>query len=68
MGPGRRRPRPRVEPTGGVTVSKKVDTLHEPLDLNRAAVEELQKLPGVGAEAGSANRRRASEAAVYIRR
>jgi competence protein ComEA len=31
-----------------VTTSKKVDSLREPIDVNRAAVEELQKLPGVG--------------------
>jgi competence protein ComEA len=37
-------------PAGGVTTSKKVDGPREPLDLNRAAVEELQTLPGIGAK------------------
>jgi competence protein ComEA len=36
------------EPTGVITTSKKVDALREQLDLNRAPVEDLQKLPGVG--------------------
>ena len=35
-------------PAGGVTVSKKVDSLREAIDPNVAAIGELTKLPGVG--------------------
>ena len=33
---------------GGTAVSKKSEAITEPLDLNRASVEELQRLPGIG--------------------
>jgi competence protein ComEA len=32
----------------GVTVSKKLDAGAEPIDVNRASVEDLQRIPGVG--------------------
>lgn len=36
------------EPATGVTVSKKVDTAADALDINRASLEDLQRIPGVG--------------------
>jgi competence protein ComEA len=39
---------PAGPPPAGVTTSKKVDAVREPIDVNRAGVEDLTKLPGVG--------------------
>jgi competence protein ComEA len=41
-------PAPEPRPGGGLNVSKKMDAPTEPLDVNRATADELQKLPGVG--------------------
>jgi competence protein ComEA len=46
--PADRPPPAEPRPSGGVSVSKKVDVLKELLDLNEALPADLQKLPGVG--------------------
>src|SRR5205823_10429093 len=37
-----------VPATRPTTAPKKADALHDPIDVNRAAADELQKLPGIG--------------------